>query len=45
MSQQQFDHDFDAGLRATVRWYLDHIDWCEEVQSGNYRRERLGLDS
>jgi dTDP-glucose 4,6-dehydratase len=38
-------HDFDAGLRATVRWYLDHLDWCEEVQSGNYRRERLGLDS
>ena len=37
------EHDFASGLAATVRWYLDHRDWCEEIQSGNYRRERLGL--
>jgi dTDP-glucose 4,6-dehydratase len=36
-------HDFDAGLDRTVRWYLEHRDWCEAVQSGRYRRERLGL--
>jgi dTDP-glucose 4,6-dehydratase len=36
-------HDFDAGLAATVRWYLDNRAWCEEVQAGSYRRERLGL--
>jgi len=36
-------HDLAAGLAATVRWYLDHRDWCEDVQSGSYRRERLGL--
>jgi dTDP-glucose 4,6-dehydratase len=36
-------HDFDGGMRSTVRWYLDHLDWCEHVQSGSYRRERLGL--
>ena len=36
-------HDFDGGMRATVHWYLDHLDWCEHVQSGSYRRERLGL--
>jgi dTDP-glucose 4,6-dehydratase len=36
-------HDLASGLAATVRWYLDHRDWCEEVQSGRYRRERLGL--
>jgi dTDP-glucose 4,6-dehydratase len=36
-------HDFAAGLRATVRWYLLHLDWCAAVQSGRYRRERLGL--
>lgn len=35
--------DFDAGLRQTVRWFLDHLDWCAAVQSGAYRRERLGL--
>jgi len=38
-------HDFEAGLARTVRWYLDHLAWCEAVQSGNYRRERLGLGS
>jgi dTDP-glucose 4,6-dehydratase len=36
-------HDLESGLRATVRWYLAHRIWCEEVQAGNYDRERLGL--
>jgi dTDP-glucose 4,6-dehydratase len=37
-------HDFNSGMEATVRWYLEHRQWCEAVQSrGNYRRERLGL--
>jgi dTDP-glucose 4,6-dehydratase len=36
-------HDFDAGLRRTVRWYLDHRDWCETVEADRYGRERLGL--
>jgi dTDP-glucose 4,6-dehydratase len=36
-------HSFDDGLRATVRWYLDNPEWCAAVQSGEYRRERLGL--
>ena len=30
------------GLRETVRWYLEHRDWCEQVQAGRYDRERLG---
>ena len=34
---------FEEGLRATVRWYLGHREWCEAVQSGRYGRERLGL--
>ncbi|HZP48555.1 MAG TPA: dTDP-glucose 4,6-dehydratase [Vicinamibacterales bacterium] len=34
---------FDAGLRETVRWYLDHRDWCARVQAGTYNRERLGV--
>ena len=37
-------HTLEDGLRATVRWYLTHRDWCEAVQSGTYRRERLGLE-
>jgi dTDP-glucose 4,6-dehydratase len=36
-------HDLDSGLAATVRWYLEHRDWCEAVQASGYRRERLGL--
>ncbi len=36
-------YDFEAGLDATVQWYLEHTQWCESVQSGRYRRERLGL--
>jgi dTDP-glucose 4,6-dehydratase len=36
-------HAFEAGLRETVRWYLANRSWCEAVQGGKYRRERLGL--
>jgi dTDP-glucose 4,6-dehydratase len=36
-------HDFEDGLRQTVRWYLDHKGWWERVMSGAYRGERLGL--
>ena len=38
-------HAFESGLRETLRWYLDHKPWCEAVQPGKYRRERLGLTS
>jgi dTDP-glucose 4,6-dehydratase len=38
-------HTFEDGLRETVRWYLTNRAWCEAVQSGSYRRERLGLGS
>jgi dTDP-glucose 4,6-dehydratase len=34
--------DFESGLERTVRWYLDNGAWCDAVQSGKYRRERLG---
>jgi dTDP-glucose 4,6-dehydratase len=36
-------HDFESGLRETVRWYLANPEWCRAVQSGTYQRERLGL--
>jgi dTDP-glucose 4,6-dehydratase len=32
-----------SGLRKTVAWYLANQEWCERVQSGAYRGERLGL--
>ncbi len=36
-------HTFSDGLRATVRWYLDHRAWCDDIHSRVYRRERIGL--
>jgi dTDP-glucose 4,6-dehydratase len=36
-------HDFDAAMGRTVRWYLNHRDWCQAVQQGKYGRQRLGL--
>ena len=38
-------HDLVSGLAATVSWYLANGVWCESVQSGTYRRERLGLSA
>lgn len=35
--------DLDAGLAATIRWYLANRAWCEAVQAGAYERGRLGL--
>ncbi len=34
---------FDSGLRKTVKWYLDNLDWCRRVQDGSYQGERLGF--
>jgi dTDP-glucose 4,6-dehydratase len=34
---------FEAGLRKTVQWYLDNGDWWQDVRSGRYAGERLGL--
>lgn len=31
-------HDFESGIEATIRWYLDHLDWCQRVRSGEYRK-------
>jgi len=29
---------FDSGIRKTVRWFLDHPAWVDEVQSGTCRQ-------
>lgn len=29
---------FESGLRRTVAWYLDHMDWVENVRTGGYRK-------
>jgi dTDP-glucose 4,6-dehydratase len=35
---------FETGMRRTVQWYLDHLDWCEAVKADTYDGGRLGLD-
>jgi dTDP-glucose 4,6-dehydratase len=34
---------FESGIRKTVEWYLNNLDWCRRVQDGSYQRERLGV--
>ena len=29
---------FEDGLRATVQWYLENLDWVASIRSGEYRR-------
>lgn len=35
---------FDSGIRKTVEWYLNNMEWCSRVQDGSYQRERLGIN-
>ena len=35
---------FETGIRKTVAWYLDNLDWCECVQHQCYDRKRLGSE-
>lgn len=34
---------FETGIRKTVEWYLNNLEWCLRVQDGSYQRERLGV--
>ena len=37
------EETFESGLRKTVTWYLENMDWCRRVQDGSYQGERLGF--
>ncbi|MDH0893605.1 MULTISPECIES: dTDP-glucose 4,6-dehydratase [unclassified Pseudomonas] len=39
------EETFASGLRKTVQWYLDNLQWCRHVQDGSYQRERLGASA
>ena len=30
-------HDFSAGIEATIQWYLANLPWCDRVRSGAYQ--------
>lgn len=38
------EQSFETGIRKTVEWYLDNLEWCRRVQDGSYQRERLGVE-
>jgi dTDP-glucose 4,6-dehydratase len=35
-------HDYHAGLRETVRWYIDHAAWWQAIREKKYDLARLG---
>ncbi|RTE08151.1 dTDP-glucose 4,6-dehydratase [Paenibacillus whitsoniae] len=30
-------HNFETGIEATIRWYLNNQDWWKRIQSGEYQ--------
>ncbi|AHE57214.1 dTDP-glucose 4,6-dehydratase [Sphingomonas sanxanigenens] len=34
---------FESGIEKTIDWYLQHEGWWQEILSGAYRGERLGV--
>lgn len=34
---------FETGIRKTVEWYLENTEWVNDIISGNYQCQRLGL--
>jgi len=33
---------FETGILKTVQWYLNNQAWCKNIQTGSYKRVRLG---
>ena len=38
------EESFESGILKTVQWYLENNNWCENIQNGNYKLERLGVN-
>ena len=38
------EESFESGILKTVQWYLTNKEWCENIQNGSYKLERLGVD-
>ncbi len=35
---------FESGIRKTVNWYLENMEWCRRVQDGTYQSKHPGAD-
>ena len=31
------EYSFEAGIKETIDWYLDNLDWMNQVKSGEYQ--------
>ncbi len=36
------NESFQSGIKKTIIWYLNNLDWCKKIQDGVYKRQRLG---
>lgn len=34
-------HNFETGIKETIKWYLDNKDWWTRIQSGEYQQYQL----
>ncbi len=32
---------FEDGIKKTIKWYVDHEDWWQDILSGNYQKEEV----
>ena len=38
------EESFETGMKKTVNWYLNNLQWCAEVLGDHDKLERLGLE-
>ena len=36
---------FGDGLKKTINWYLNNLDWINKIRGSKYNQERLGVIS
>jgi len=34
---------FKNGIKKTIEWYLNNLNWCKNIEGKNYQRRRQGL--
>ena len=35
--------NIDTGLKKTINWYLNNLEWINNIRSNKYNQERLGV--
>jgi len=37
-------NNFESGIKKTIEWYLNNIEWCDNILNGSYQLKRLGAN-